>query len=256
MMAENYPNDWDLSRSQGPMDTQWGDNFHDRLVDAAKGWDVMRELADAIALTYVECERWHEATHFPESHDEVGNVPNRIVNVAGFGQGLRRNKVAAAATLFSRGIPLWFMGAESGEWRQFKQNTNDTLDLDAYEQDSNASRVRAWWNKLCELRRGNNRIEGPSPVRIHYAQDGVLAFSRGDGADWFVVLNFSNRGGERSLAALNLPFGEYKELLNSTWGSYRVEGEDEHANGGWNARLRREYNLNVPDFGAVVLERW
>jgi hypothetical protein len=93
-------------------------------------------------------------------------------------------------------------------------------------------------------------------VRIHYAEDGVLAFSRGDGADWFVVLNFSNRGGERSLAALNLPGGEYKELLNSTWGSYRVEGEDEHANGGWNARLRREYNLNVPDIGAVVLERW
>ena len=38
-------------------------------------------------------------------------------------------------------------------------------------------------------------------------------------------------------AALNLPDGEYKELLNSTWGPYQVEWEDEHPNGGWDARV-------------------
>ena len=255
MMAENYPNDWDLTHPHGPMDTQWGDEFHDRLVDAARGWDVMGRLADALKTSHVHCHRWHEVTCFPESHDEVGNVPDRIANVAGFGRGLRRNKVVAAATLFSRGIPLWFMGAESGEWQQFSQSSNDVLNLDAYERDVAASRVRAWWNKLCELRRGNDRIEGPSPLRVHHAQDGILAFSRGEGAEWFVVLNFSGRGGERSLAALNLPHGEYKELLNSTWGPYQVEWEDEHPNGGWDARLRREFNLNVPDHGAVILER-
>jgi 1,4-alpha-glucan branching enzyme len=255
MMAENYPNEWDLTRPAGPMDTQWGDDFHDRLVDAARGQDVMGPLARAIMLTHTACDRWHEVTQFPESHDEVGNVPDRIVNVAGFGQGLRRNKVAAAATLFGRGIPLWFMGAESGEWRQFGKDGADTLDLDAYERDVAASHVRAWWNKLCELRRGNNRIEGPAPVRVHYAQDGMLAFSRGDGADWFMVLNFGNRGGERPLWSLNLPGGEYKELLNSTWPAYQVEWEDEHPNGGWGARLKRDYNLNVPDYGVVVLEK-
>ena len=103
-------------------------------------------------------------------------------------RGCGGTRSSAAATLFSRGIPLWFMGAESGEWRQFSQNTNDVLDLDAYERDVAASRVRAWWNKLCELRRGNSRIEGPAPLRVHYAQDGMLAFSRGEGAEWFVVL--------------------------------------------------------------------
>jgi hypothetical protein len=115
--------------------------------------------------------------------------------------------------------------------------------------------VRAWWNKLGELRRGNHCIEGPAPVRIHYAQDGVLAFSRGEQADWFVVLNFGDRAGERSLTTLNLPDGGYKEVLNSTWGDYQVEWEDEHPNGGWDARLRREYNLNVPDCGVVILAR-
>jgi len=147
------------------------------------------------------------------------------------------------------------MGAESGEWRQFRQGSNEALDLDAYERDVAASRVRAWWNKLCELRRGNTRIEGPAPLRVHYAQDGMLAFSRGEGGEWFVVLNFSDRAGERSLGALNLPDGEYKELLNSTWRPYQVEWEDEHPNGGWDARLRRDVTLNVPDYGAVILER-
>jgi 1,4-alpha-glucan branching enzyme len=255
LMAENYPNDWDLTHPPGPMDTQWGDEFHDRLVDASRGWDVMGRLADAVKTSHVHCQRWHEVTCFPESHDEVGNVPDRIVNVGGLGQGLRRNKVAAAATLFSRGIPLWFMGAESGEWRQFRQGSNEALDLDAYERDVAASRVRAWWNKLCGLRRGNPRIEGPAPLRVHYAQDGMLAFSRGEGGEWFVVLNFSDRAGERSLGALNLPDGEYRELLNSTWGPYQVEWEDEHPNGGWDARLRRDVTLNVPDYGAVILER-
>lgn len=255
MMAENYPNEWDLTRSPGPMDTQWSDDFHDRLVEAARGSDVVGQLARAMLLTHTECERWHEATHFAESHDEVGNVPDRIANVAGFGRGLRRNKVAAAASLFSRGIPLWFMGAESGEWRQFGKDTTETLDLDGYERELAAVRLRAWWNRLCELRRGNNRIEGPAPVRVHYAHDGLIAFSRGEAADLFVVLNFSDRGGERPLALLNLPPGEYLERLNSTWPDYQVEWEDEHPNGGWAARLRREYNVNVPDNGVIVLER-
>ena len=95
------------------------------------------------------------------------------------------------------------MGAESGEWRQFRQGSNEGLDLDAYERDVAASRVRAWWNKLCELRRGNTHIEGPAPLRVHYAQDGMLAFSRGEGGEWFVVLNFSDRAGERSRLGLD-----------------------------------------------------
>ena len=85
----------------------------------------------------------------------------------------------------------------------------------------------------------------------------MLAFSRGDGDDLFVILNFGDWGGWRPLAELNLPEGDYKELLNSTWGDYRVasENEDEHSNGGWDAHLRRGDPLNIPDYGVVVLEK-
>jgi 1,4-alpha-glucan branching enzyme len=257
LMAENLPNDWDLTRYGGVMDTQWCDDFHDRLVEAARGWDVMGPLAAALQLTHTYCDQWYEATNYPESHDEVGNEPNRIARVAGPGVGLRRNKVAAALTLLARGIPMWFMGAESGEWRQFSKDGDEPLDLDGYERDPAAGQLRRWWRRLCELRRGNPRLQGPAPLRVRYAQERMLAFSRGDGDDIFVIANFGDRSGWRPLAEFHLPDGEYKELLNSTWGDYRIdtEGENEHANGGWDARLHRGAWLDVPDFGVVVLER-
>ncbi len=256
-IAENLPNDWDLTRAGGVMDSQWNDNFHDRMVDSARGWNAMPELADAMKITHLEGARWFESTNYPESHDEVGNEDNRISRLAGAGQGYRRNKVAAAATLLSRGIPMWFMGAESGEWRQFSKDGNSTLDLDFYERDESAIHIRNWWNRLAELRRGNTRIEGPSPIRVHYAQDRRLALSRGDAQDIFAILNFGDWTGWQPLAELNLPAGTYKELLNSTWGDYRIasEGEVEISNGGWDAYLDRSVWLRIPPYGVVILER-
>lgn len=239
------------------MDTQWCDDFHDRLVEASRGWDVMGRFADAVKLTHTACNRWHESTNYAESHDEVGNEPNRISAVGGPGQGLRRSKIANAATLLARGIPLSFMGTETGEWRQFSKGGDQTLDLDHYEQDTTACSLRNWWNILTEIRRGNPRLEGPSPLRVAFAQERMLAFTRGEANDFFILLNFGDWSGWRSLSELNLPDGEYKELVNSTWGDYRVdcEGEDEHSNGGWDARLHRDNWLHIPDYGAVVLEK-
>jgi hypothetical protein len=143
LAAEHLPNEWNLTRLGGPMDSQWCDEFHDRLVDACRGHSVMSRLADAFKTTHTSCDQWYEATNYPESHDEVGNVNDRIANVGGWGQGLRRNKVAAAATLLSRGIPLWFMGAESGESGQFSFHGDVALDLDGYLMEEGRCRVRA-----------------------------------------------------------------------------------------------------------------
>ncbi len=256
-MAEHLPNEWDLTNFGGPMDTQWADDFHDRLVEAARGWPVLSQLAEAMQVTHTSCDEWYGSTNYPESHDEVGNEPNRISHVAGVGQGYRRNKVAAATALLGRGIPMWFMGAESGEWRQFSKDGGDALDLDAYQREGGARSVRSWWHALCALRRGNDKLQGPAPLAIHYVDDGLLVFSRGASAELFIVANFGARAPARPLSELNLPGAEYKELLNSSWGEYRVaeEGEAQRDNGGWDARLRREHWLQIPDFGVVVLER-
>jgi hypothetical protein len=78
-------------------------------------------------------------------------------------------------------------------------------------------------------------------------------FSRGAADDYVVVANFGGWSGWKPLADLNLPDGRYVERLNSTWGEFRVEDEDEHGNGG--RHMRRGDWLHVPDYGVVVLER-
>ena len=98
-------------------------------------------------------------------------------------------------------------------------------------------------------------MQGPAPVDIRYAQDGQLAFTRGEAGDYFALVNFTSWSGWKSLAEFNLPDGVYRERLNSTWPAFQVEWEDEHANGGSSAHLHRRNFVHVPDYGAVVLER-
>jgi 1,4-alpha-glucan branching enzyme len=254
LTAEHLPNEWAVTNYPGPMDSQWCDDFHDRLVDACAGQHVMPQLAEAMLLSHTACDDWFKVTNYPESHDEVGNVNSRIAWVAGQGRGLRMAKVAATMTLFSRGIPMWFMGAESGEHRQFHASEHTTLDLDRYLASDSQRRVRSWWQALCGLRRNPN-LKGPAPLRIHHAQDQTLVLSRGMAREFFVVCNFGWSARRESLARLGMPDGSYRELWNSTWPAFAVEHEDEHTNGGRNAHLRRDHGLNIPDYGAVVLQR-
>jgi 1,4-alpha-glucan branching enzyme len=256
LMAEHLPNEWSLTNYGGPMDSQWCDDFHDRLVDACRRQFGMARLASAIQLSQTACDDWYKTTNYPESHDEVGNVRDRIAYVAGYGQGFRMSKVAAAATLLSRSIPLFFMGAESGEDQQFQFGSTEQLDLTAYLADADRGRIRAWWRELCHLRR-DPTIQGPSPLRVCLAEEQLLAFTRGQRDEFYVLLNFGGWAGRRSLAELNLPGGTYCEYWNSTWPAFAIgaEREDEHANGGRDARLDRADALHVPDYGVVVLRR-
>ena len=255
LIAEHLPNEWAVTNFGGPMDTQWCDDFHDRLKDACAGSGfALPGLATAMKLTHTDCDNWYKATNYAESHDEVGNENGRIANVGGFGRGLRRAKVASCVTLLSRGVPMHFMGAEAGEFKQFMQGSAETLDLDSYETGERA-RLVAWTNALLNLRRGNSAIQGPSPLAVVYAQDEKLAWSRGEGGDYFILVNFGGWTGWSSLAELNLPEHRYRELWNSTWPAFQVESEDEHTNGGRDARLDRGSWLQIPDYGAVILER-
>lgn len=256
LMAEHLPNEWSLTNFGGPMDTQWCDDFHDVLVKACRGEWIMPALANALKLSHTACDDWYKVTNYPESHDEVGNTDDRIANVAGWGRGLRMSKVAAAATLLSRGIPLFFMGAESGEHRQFKMGQSTTLDLDHYLLDDDKGRVRGWWRQLLRLRR-NPAISGPAPVDVRFADGQLLAFSRGNRGDYFVLLNFGAWTRWHPLDYLNLGDGVFRELWNSTWPAFAINGEqeDEHTNGGRDARVTRSNWLQIPDYGVIILER-
>ena len=256
LMAEHLPNEWSLTNYGGPMDSQWGDDFHDRLIDACRRQFGMSRLADALKLTHTATDNWYNIVNYPESHDEVGNVRDRVAYVAGNGQGWRMSKVAATATLLSRGIPLYFMGAESGEDRQFGFGSDEKLDVNEYLSNQDRNRIRAWWRELGELHR-DSRIQGPSPLDVRFAEEQILAFTRGQNGDFFVVLNFGGWSGYKSLAEMNLPWGEYRELWNSSWPAFAIhaEAEGEHTNGGHDARLGPGHALHIPDYGSVILQK-
>jgi 1,4-alpha-glucan branching enzyme len=255
LIAEHLPNEWGVTNFGGPLDSQWCDDFHDRLKDASAGdLSVIGRLASACQLSQSACDDWFNVTNYAESHDEVGNENGRIAYVGGFGQGLRRAKVAGALTLLSRGIPLVFMGGEAGESRQFHSGSRDVLDIDRYLTSPEHAHVREWFNVLLDLR-GNSNIKGPAPLGVVHAEGQLLAITRGHAGDFFMLANFGGWSGWRSLAELNLPWGSYRELWNSTWPAFAVENEGEHTNGGRDARLTRDSWLHVPDYGAVVLER-
>lgn len=256
LMAEHLPNEWSITNFGGPMDAQWGDDFHDRLIDACRRQFGMSRLADALKLTHTASDNWYKIVNYPESHDEVGNVRDRVAYVAGYGQGWRMSKVAAATTLLSRGIPLFFMGAESGEDKQFRFGSAETLDLNDYLAHNERSRIRHWWRELGKLRRDPN-IKGPAPLDVRFAEEQILTFTRGQNGDYFVLLNFGAWSGHKSLAELNLPWGEYRELWNSTWPAFAIQAEQEgeHTNGGRDARLHRGHSLHIPDYGVTILQR-
>jgi 1,4-alpha-glucan branching enzyme len=257
VVGEHLPNEWNISRNGGPLDSQWNDNFHDRIEDVFRPFGDLGQLADAYKITHTEIVDWFTSTNYAESHDEVGNEDDRIARVAGYGRGLRGAKVHAAAVLMSRGMPMWFMGAESAESRQFLQRGEDVLPIADYLSDAELARVRLWWKRLCELRRDDASLRGPAPIDVKYAQDRMLGFTRGMNGDFYILLNFGSWAGHKSLAEINLPDGEYRELWNSTWDEFRNASENEQSqhNGGRDARLRREYSLNIPETAAIILQR-
>jgi 1,4-alpha-glucan branching enzyme len=155
-------------------------------------------LATSMKLSHDACDDWYKVTNYPESHDEVGNVNDRISFVAGWKRGLRMSKVAAAATLCSRGIPMYFMGSESGEHEQFHLGTPTVLNLDYYFANPDRRHVRPWWRELNLLRR-NPCIQGPSPLQVHFAAEQLLAFSRGDAANYWGTGGHSNRDGNKKI---------------------------------------------------------
>jgi hypothetical protein len=85
----------------------------------------------------------------------------------------------------------------------------------------------------------------------------MLGFTRGQGDDFYILLNFGGWSGRKKLSDLNLPIGDYRELWNSTWPAFAIqaENEGEHTNGGRDARLHRQHSLQVPDYGVVILQR-
>jgi 1,4-alpha-glucan branching enzyme len=277
LIAEELPNTWYVTQERvetpwagdwhGPFDAQWADSFHDRFKAVLTGGHL-----DNLYEAFTEFgDSWHDAVIYTESHDEVGNTDDRIAKRGRNGKGWEMSQLAAAGTILGRGIPMLFMGQESGESMQFGQDDgklpahspdaydpgtgatwwDDRLALDAYESDSGRRKVRSWTRKMLEIRRDDLERLAHSEVKItHIHNDnGVIGFMRGDGM-YVVVLNFKSNAWDHYDIGIR---GRYQELANTSWPAFNLAGYAERTRGGEDAHDISD--VPIPSYGAVVLVR-
>ena len=258
LIAEELPNDKGVTVEKasfgcapdghGPFDSQWSDPFHDRFADALAGGNL-GQLADAFAS---RGDSWQDELIYTESHDEVGNVDGRIARRGREGKGWEMDQIAGTGTVLARGVPMLFMGEEAGESKQFSQTSNDRLPLTAYETDPGRKKVRGWWQRMFDIRRGDlGRFAGSGATLTHLNDaHGIVAFTR-DGGKYLIVLNF--KGGDWAHYDVGVR-GRYQELANTSWPAFNLGNYTERTRGG--ERAFDITDVPIPSYGAVVLVRW
>src|SRR3984893_376130 len=258
LIAEELPNDWGVTvenarfgcapDGHGPFDSQWSDPFHDHFADALAGGNL-GQLSEAFAS---HGDSWQDELVYTESHDEVGNVDGRIARRGRDGKRWEMDQIAGAGTVLARGVPMLFMGQEAGENIQFGQNWDDRLPLAAYETDPGRNKVRLWWRRMFDVRRGDLGRFAWGNITVTHLNDanGVIAFTR-DGGKYLIVLNF--KGSDWAHYDVGVR-GRYQELANTSWPAFNLGNYTERTRGG-----DRSFDISdvpVPAYGAVVLVRW
>ncbi len=260
LVGENDPNNWPMTDRTGVLDGQWHFAHHYPLAEAAKNRvDTVAQILDQIDWPHSALRPYYEADRYGESHDSVSNqAPSRqrIVKLEAYGHGRRMAKAVGTATLLAKGIPMLFMGQEAGEDEPFHFELEHYLCLSAYEgADREMHRIYQWFQALMGLRNNpHNGFRGDDDQAVNIGHK-TLAFTRGWGR-FLVICTFGTPDTRQNVGWLGLPpSAPYKEVLNSTWPAYRVDGESERSNGGYDAWIYSGHIINLPYMGAVVLER-
>jgi 1,4-alpha-glucan branching enzyme len=278
LIAEELPNTWHVTSEDvgnawagdrhGPFDGQWADPFHDNLKGVLTG----RHLNDLLQVFTSFGDSWHDGIIYGESHDEVGNTDDRIAKRARDGKGWEMSQLSATATILGRGIPMIFMGQESGETMQFGQDDgklpahspgaydpgtggswwDDRLKLTDYESDTGRSKIRHWFQKMFDIRRGslNSFSQGDIQVAHIHNDDGIMAFTR-DHGKYLIVLNFKGKAWDNYYVGVS---GRYQELANTSWPAFNLSASPEKTRGGDTAHQIN--GVSIPAYGAVILVRW
>jgi 1,4-alpha-glucan branching enzyme len=260
LVGENDPNNWGMTDRAGVLDGQWHFAHHYPLAEAAYNTDDNVEvIRQAMNFPHNELRPYCEAVRYAESHDSVSDQEpwkQRIAKREVYGHGRRMAKAIGTAALLAKGIPMLFMGEEAGEHEPFHFGQQSYLRLDEYEQlDSEMHRVYRWFQHMMGLRNNpDNGFRGDDDQAVQTGHK-TLAFTRGWGR-FFVICTFGTPDTRQNVGWLGLPLSTpYKEVFNSTWPFYQVDGESERANGGYNAHIYSGQVINLPYIGAVVLER-
>jgi hypothetical protein len=123
---------------------------------------------------------------------------------------------------------------------------DDRLPLTTYETDQGRSKVRLWWRRMLDIRRGDLSRLASGDITITHLNDanGVAAFIR-DAGKYLVVLNF--RGGSWAHYDVGVR-GRYQELANTSWPVFNLGNYPERTRGG--DRAYDIVNVAIPAYGA------
>jgi 1,4-alpha-glucan branching enzyme len=262
---------WDISNpSFGVTDGQWGIDEAYRIEDACydlyhPGWDESRNLRSEMNNPAYWGRPFFQAVRFGESHDMVSaQAPanQRIAARPPFGFGYRMAKAMGALTLLSNGTPMLFMGQEVGETDPFSFPDNEEF-INPQNREfpaggpTDRTRILAWFRQLMGLRNDPSQgLRGNANDQVVATGNRTVAYTCGAGQKLFTVVTFGTPDQRQDSSWLGLPSGAaYKEIFNSSWPAFQVEFEQEHANGGYDARIYSGQILNLPYVGAVVLQR-
>jgi 1,4-alpha-glucan branching enzyme len=267
LIAEEFPDNWYVTQehvetswdgdNHGPFDTQWCDAFHDNFKEVLKGGHLDKLKS---VFTYFG-DNWQCATNYTESHDEVGNVDERIARVAREGKGWEMCQLSAAGTILARGIPMIFMGQEAGEWIQFGQKGNapdgkswwdHRLNLNDYEKNPLRQKVLNWFKRILEIRKMDltGFAWGDIEVTHIHNDNGIICFTRNN-KKYVIILNFK----EQTWFDYHINItGFYKELANTSWPAFNFSNTREATRyGDYHYQIN---TVHIPAYGAVILEKY
>ena len=270
LVAENSAtNPWDVSNpSSGVLDGQWGIDESYRIRDVSyDSWNAGSDNSGRLMGEMNQPQYWgrpyFQATRFGESHDMVSEQDagnKRIAARPPFGQGYWLAKALGTLTLFSNGVPMFFMGQEVGETQGFSFPDN-TQFLNPQVHDAgpvtDQTRILAWFRQIIGLRNDSAKgLQDGTNYQVVATGYRTVAFTCGQGQSIFAVMTFGTSNQQQNSGWLGLPAGApYKEIFNSSWPVFQCAFEQENSNGGYNAQIYSGQILNLPFMGAVVLER-
>ena len=193
-IAEHIPEDPNLSGYEGPVDSSWRVSFHYNMLDLFlkedSGVDLAKELINPTPAGF---QSTSNVVNYLTSHDQ-----NRlIVNLASadiFDEAaFKRAKFGAALTMTAMGIPMIWMGEETGE---YKAKTLDRAPLDWALLDSEANQgLLQYYQGLIALRKENPALCSDNIAIFHENSDRrVLGYVRWHeaGPRVAVIINCSN----------------------------------------------------------------
>jgi 1,4-alpha-glucan branching enzyme len=268
-VAENDDPVWNMTKpGWDVIDGEWHIDESFRVLDSSyDSWNSNDDHASALAEQLSIPQSWlmpyYDSVRFGESHDMVSGqdaARKRIAARPPFGLGYPLAKAVGALVILAKGVPMLFMGQESGETQYFSFDQNGlVVNPQAYD-DSGASdrgRVLEWFRALLGLRKdpakGLRGNDSPMAVRTGHR---TIAFTCGFGGSLFVVVTFGTANQRQSTSWLGLPGGSaYNEIYNSSRPAFWTGGEGQCTNGGYAARINSGDVINLPYVGAIVLER-